>query len=94
MSKTTELSKAYSRGYYAAVNRYWSKHKPPEPPNKVLANILASFVALRNQIDGEMATFEEDDEMVLRLDPFISRADESFIELSDWLAEPPDNDNV
>lgn len=83
---SNETGRAYSRGYFNAANKLWHRHKPPYPPEPLVRNLMEAAVALRDAIDAQCATFEEDDEMVLALNSPIKGVDDALASISDWLS--------
>lgn len=86
---TTPEQRAYQRGYSAGLNRKWPLHAMPVPPDPVVAELLASLLALRNEYDTICATFGEDDEIVLKLAPVVDRADAAMEAVAVWLRQRP-----
>ena len=79
----------YSRGYEHSKVGRWPLHKPPFPPEPVIAELMAALRALRDAIDGEVAKFEQDDPINQALSPFITRADKAQEAVSLWLLNLP-----
>lgn len=86
--KTTDTQRAYSRGYSAGRGNKWPSNKPPLPPNEHAAAIIKAAIELRNAVDSEMATFDEDDEMALRLYVYVDALDEAMKRVDRWLTTP------
>jgi hypothetical protein len=89
MSNATPEQRAYSRGYAAAARkvRVWPPHKPPLPPDPIVGDLVKAAQELRDAVDGEMATFEEGDEMAERLYAKVDALDETMRRLTLWLQE-------
>jgi len=84
MSKT-DAQHAYARGYYAGSRCAWPKHKPPVPPEPHLAELLRAANALRNVVDGLLATLGEDDELEKELGPKVDEYDAAMEAVTEWL---------
>lgn len=83
---TDDEKRAYSKGYNAGARRAWPAHKSPVSKG-VVGEILAAAQELRDGIDGELATFAEDDELNIALGPLIDRYDEAMMKLNNWIRE-------
>lgn len=77
--------RAYARGYQAGVR--WPLHRPPVPPEPVIAELVEALRALRDAIDNELSKFEENDPLNRALSPFIDRADHAQRGLALWLMD-------
>lgn len=75
----------YARGYSAGARCRWPAHKPPAPPDERVASMQRAAQALRDALDAACATFPEDDEFVLTLDPPISAFDAEMEKWTAWL---------
>lgn len=84
---TTPEQRAYARGYNAGAKKAWPEHKPPLPPDPLIAEMMKAAIALRDAVDGEMATFDEGDEMAERLYAKVDALDEAMRRLTLWLTE-------
>lgn len=84
-----EHQRAYQRGYNAGMNHKWPPHKPPTPPDPIVADLMKAAVLLRNQYDALIATTDwgSDDEMERKLGPGIDALDEAMRKVTLWLAE-------
>lgn len=82
---TNDQQKYYSRGYYAGARGRWPEHRPPTPPDEVVAALMAALRELRDECDSALATLEPDDEFVRRLGPRVDAADEAMRRVSGWL---------
>lgn len=87
--KTIQERRAYSRGYYKGASGAWPPHKPPLPPNDLLAAFISAAQGLRDGFDSMCATFSEDDEIVRELDTKIEAFDAAMRSWTKWLLEPP-----
>lgn len=92
MSNPTKeaLQREYQRGYQNAINRgrHWPDHRPPVPPDPIIARLMTALQELRDECDSMCATFSPDDEIVLAIGPKIDAADEAMIAVTAWLKEP------
>ena len=80
-----DYKKAYSKGYSAGSRHSWPLHKPPEPPNEVVARLMACVSKLRDGVDGQLALFDEDDDIVIVLGPLIDDVDAVFEQIGEWV---------
>jgi hypothetical protein len=87
MAMTREEKLAYARGYQGGAK--WPLHKPPTPPDAVIAKLVSALRAIRDECDGLLATLEPDDDFAKLLDPQIDRADAALSELGKWIVAPP-----
>jgi hypothetical protein len=77
--------KAYQRGFQRGSN--WPLHKPPIPPEPVVAELVEALRALRDAVDGALASFDPDDPLNAALSPYIERADKAQRGVSLWLLD-------
>ncbi len=82
MPMSREERTAYGRGYNAGLRSRWPETIPPRPPDEVVGKMFDALLALRNAVDGQMSTFDEDDEMAVYLYRFVDQADEAMRALS------------
>jgi hypothetical protein len=76
----------YAKGYYAGRRKAWPPHMPPEPPNEVIAELMAASQKLRDRVDAFLATVGPDDGMEEVLGPGIDAVDEAMRRVTEWLA--------
>lgn len=76
---------AYQRGYQSRTKGRWPENRPPMPPDEHVRKLLEALLELRNGVSGEIATFSDDDAIVIALAPLVDKASEAIDELSDWL---------
>lgn len=76
---------AYARGYAAGRRGAWPEHRPPQPPNEVIAKLMAAARKLRDAVDGELAALLPDDEWQRTLGEPVDAVDEALTAVSDWL---------
>lgn len=81
----SDYARGYSKGYNTGSHGRWHDHKPPKPPDEIVAKLLSTLRELRDVCDNWCATLSEDDDFVLEIGPKIDRADEVLCELSGWL---------
>lgn len=81
----------YSKGYHAGSRRYWPKHRPPTPPDEVIAAIVRASQDLRDAVDSQLAVLDEDDVLVKELGPMIDKFDSAMVNLSNWLTAVDDD---
>lgn len=90
MSRDEKL--AYQRGYQNGAER-WPLHKPPVPPQPVIALLVTALRGLRDECDSALAVFDKDDPLEKAIGPRIAEADAALSAVSAWLrsdnAEPP-----
>jgi hypothetical protein len=77
--------RAYQRGYYAGSYRRWPDHKPPAPPDPVVAELLAAMAALRDEVDRALAVLDPDDPWERDLGPKVDACDEAAKKVTTWL---------
>ena len=87
---TPEEKRAYGRGYNAR-NR-WPEHRPPCPPNEIVAGLMEAIRKLRDAVDSYLATIDEDDELQDMLGPAIDDVDCAMVKLSRWLKHAEQTD--
>ena len=85
MPMSADEKKAYSRGYAASGSRRWPDHRPPLPPDEVIAGLMAALLELRNECDGLLATIDPDDDFAKALDPRLDAADDALRAVAKWL---------
>jgi hypothetical protein len=86
--RTRQEKCEYSKGYAAAARRAWPSHKPPLPPDEILKPIIETALAMRSEIDHQLAvTFESDDPLALAIYEKIDAFDDAMSHLSAWLKE-------
>lgn len=83
MTMSREEKLAYSRGYNAGIR--WPAHRPPMPPEPQSRLALETLRKLRDAVDAELATFDQEDELVKSLSPLLDEADGVFEQLTVWL---------
>lgn len=84
---TSKRQLIYAKGYAAGQRRSWPEHKPPRPPDAIVSELQEALQQLRDDIDGELAKFDEDDELNIVLSPSIERADEALRSVTKWLLD-------
>lgn len=82
-----DFKRGYSKGYATGSRGTWPDHRPPMPPQENVAALMAACRSLRDGIDSELATFDEDDELNKRLGPLIDAVDDQFVKIGRWLRE-------
>lgn len=83
MTRAEKLT--YQRGYNSGSKGRWPEHRPTVPPDEHVRKLLEALLELRNGVSGEIATFSDDDAIVVALAPLVDKASEAIDELSDWL---------
>jgi len=81
--------RAYQRGYQCGHKR-WPEHKPPLPPEAVIAGLMTALRDLRDECDALCATLCPDDEWVVLLDPHVDTADRALAAVTAWLRADDD----
>lgn len=76
--------RAYSRGYTAGSRGRWPEHRPPQPPNQIVAELLLALREIRDELDGGLAAID-DEEWEKLFGPIIERADAAAEMVSAWL---------
>ena len=85
-----DYKRGYRKGYYAAVAGRWPEHKPPAPPDDVVAALWRAASELRDAADGICSTLDEQDDFVKQLGPKIDAIDRLGHWIADWLKQPPE----
>ena len=85
MAMTDGERRAYQRGYNRA--RSWPDHRPPQPPNEIIAELMKAATELRDRVDGIFATFEEDDPIQAQVNDAIEPLDRAMKAVTKWLLE-------
>lgn len=75
---------AYSRGYQVGAER-WPAHRPPTPPDPVVAELVNAMLEMRDTCDAFRSTLSDDDEFGLEMESVIDRADAALTSISRWL---------
>lgn len=78
-------SRAYSRGYSAGRRGAWPDHRPPVPPSPIIAKVLEAAKSLRDAVDGELATLEQDDRWQTIFGNPVDEFDQAMIEFGEWV---------
>ncbi len=91
---TRDEQRAYSRGYQAGIRGRWPEHKPPEPPNEIIAGIMHATSELRDAVDSQLAMFGDDDEINIALNPKFAAFDEAMATVTQWLKSETDAEDV
>jgi ribosome modulation factor len=82
---TKEEQRAYQRGYATGIRGRWPAHRPPQPPNQVIANLLLALREIRDHLDTELAVIG-DPEWEAAFAPIINKADAAAESVTEWLA--------
>ena len=82
---TRDETLAYGRGYNAGAARKWPAHKPPVPPEPVVAELMRALTALRDKYDAMLATMGPDPELEAEFGPAIDAADAATAKVTEWL---------
>ena len=79
------------RSYAAGYNRgaRWPYHLPPQPPNELVADFMKAAIALRQAVDGLLATFDPEDEIQELLGAYVDDLDAQSVRISEWLKTAP-----
>ncbi|MCH8147384.1 MAG: hypothetical protein IH987_05225 [Planctomycetes bacterium] len=88
MPRSDDHMHGYSRGYNAGSRGSWPDHRPPAPPNELVALAMAAARELRDEADVQIATFCEDDPMTLAIGAKIDEFDRQMQKIGAWLLEP------
>jgi len=83
---TNEEKRAYQRGYAAGLRGKWPAHKPPEPPNQIVASLLLALREIRDHLDSELAAIC-DPEWEAAFGPIIDKADDAAESVTEWLKQ-------
>lgn len=84
----TDYKRIYMRGYNAGSRTAWPEHKPPAPPEAVIAELIETGRALRDRLDTLLSQgyFEEGSER-RSMDAEVEAFDKAMGNLSRWLKE-------
>ncbi|TXH49642.1 MAG: hypothetical protein E6Q97_22305 [Desulfurellales bacterium] len=89
MAQSDEVKRAYRRGYSSGYNcrssHRWPDHKPPEPPNEIVAEIMRAATKLRDAVDIQLATLGDDDEWQHTLGDPMDEVTVALEKVSAWL---------
>ena len=86
MNRAEKLS--YQRGYNAGSKGAWPAHRPPQPPNRIVVDLIDSAQRLRDEVDDFLATaLDEEDPVAISLGAAIDRVDRSLECVTEWLHE-------
>jgi len=85
---TEDEKRAYSKGYNAGVRHRWPAHKPPRPPEEIIAELIHTAQALRDAIDAQLAMFDDDDPLELAIGHKIEAFDNAMTKVTQWLMNP------
>lgn len=84
-----DYKRGYSKGYNAGVAGRWPEHKPPSPPDDVVAALWKVASELRDTADSLCATLDDEDEFLKSLVPKIDAIDRLGHWIADWLKQSP-----
>ena len=86
--------RAYGRGYNTGSRHGWPSHKPPTPPDPLVAALIEALKSLRDAADWYCATVgcgsdseAIDDPFAAELIPKIDAANEALRAIVLWLTE-------
>lgn len=82
---STEETRAYARGYNTGSRGRWPAHRPPTPPEPVVAAIVEAGRKLRDGVDSYLATIDPDDPLQETLGRGIDEWDAAMVGLDQWL---------
>lgn len=82
--RTEDEKRAYAKGYNAGRRNDWPAHRPPVPPEPVLAALVKALSDLRDGVDGACATLDESDELTAQLSPLVDAANDALVGLTEW----------
>jgi hypothetical protein len=92
MAMTYAEKMAYQRGYQRGAK--WPDHKPPLPPDTVIAGLMDALRSLRDECDSALACFDPDDPLELQLGPKIEAADDALRLVGRWLLADDDGERT
>ena len=90
---TKEEGRAYQLGYAAGLRNRWPKHRPPQPPNQIIANLLLALREIRDHLDHELATID-DPGWESSLAPIIEKADDAAEAVTEWLIAAREDEGI
>lgn len=85
---TTEVHKAYNRGYFAGSKGAFPKGKPPIPPNDVIAELVTSLERLCNAVDNNLATLDDEDDWSRELGLPLDEGYAALERYREWVRDP------
>jgi hypothetical protein len=83
MAMNDDEKRCYARGYQRGHK--WPEHKPPTPPDAVIAGLVEALKDLRDECDAALAMFDPDDPLEKQIGPKIEAADDAMRALGRWL---------
>ena len=83
--KTPEERNAYAKGYYAGCRNRWPAHRPPTPPNGLVAGLVDAAMNLRDAVDSYLAVSDEEDELQKTLGNPMDEVTDAISRIGDWL---------
>lgn len=81
--------RVYARGYNAGRKGAWPDHRPPKPPDDMVRELFIALQGLRDAVDSEIATFDQDDPFVEKLGQWVDKSDLAFERVGRWLCSQP-----
>lgn len=90
----SEHSKAYMRGYSAGSSKKWPAHRPPHPPNELVAQLMRAAEKLRDEADDICSILLPDDEFVTKLSPGIDDVNTALKAVTQWLLDQKPNAEI
>jgi hypothetical protein len=83
---TKEETRVYAKGYNAGRANRWPDHKPPMPPNELLAELMRAASEVRDEMSGLLGSFDEDDD-IQKHGRGIDALDDAMTKLNAWLKD-------
>lgn len=77
--------RAYARGYSRGAR--WPEHRPPAPPEPIVAHLMAAATRLADAVDGELATLLEDDPWQQKLGNPMDDLRAAMVQVTRWLKQ-------
>lgn len=84
MAMSREERCAYSKGYNAG-SRHWPLHRPPEPPNVIVAELMRAAMKLRDAVDDQLAQLDPEDDWQHTLGDPMDEVTAALERVSIWL---------
>lgn len=85
MAMTDAETRAYARGYNRGAR--WPEHRPPSPPEPIVARLMEAATNLADAVDGELATLLEDDPWQQKLGDPMDELRAAMVEVTRWLKQ-------
>ena len=86
MPMTRSERSAYARGYQVSARR-WPAHKPPVPPQPVVAELMQAMEQMCDQCATFIGMIEQDDAWAKIMAAIMERGDKALSAVSAWVRD-------